>query len=257
MKRDPGFQWRMPIEFYGKVVDEKEQPVQGVKFDIAGTDLSPSGNFYRTLFSDADGNVSMKGLRGKMFGVRVSKEGYYTSQTNRTGFEYASFSDPYYYQPDPNNPVIFHLRKKGEPASVVSSEGEFVMTFGVPWAVPLPQQIAGDSPIEVTVFQNDIRPKDWKARISVSGGGVQASVEEFPFQAPVDGYQTSIDAAYDSPHSPGWPDDEGGFFYVKTPEGYGILTLLQTRGKRTLHYSLLINSKGGRDVEPAQYVPVF
>jgi hypothetical protein len=257
MKRDPGFQWRMPIEFYGKVVDERERPVQGAKFDIVGTDASPSGNFYRTLYSDANGTVSLKGLRGKTFGVLVSKDGYYRPQTNRRSFEYAAFSDPSYYQPDPNNPVIFHLRKIGEPAPLIVSDGEFIMTFGMPWAVPLPQEIAGASPVEITVFQNDIRPKDWNARISVSGGGVQSTVEEFPFQAPLDGYQPSINANHDSPHAPGWPDDEGGFYYLKTRQGYGILILLQMRGKRTIHYSLLLNSKGGRDLEPAKYVPVF
>jgi len=251
MKRDPSFEWKMPISFYGKVVDENGRPVRGALVKIGGTDLSAAHTFSETRISDDNGNFSLIGRTGKFLSVRVSKDGYYTSQENHTGFEYAAFSDPNYYQPDPNNPVIFHLRKKGEPAPLASSQGELLMTFGAPSAIPIPG--ITPSPIIVNVYQNDLRVRDWKAQITVDGGGIEPTTEEFPFQAPADGYQPSINIDHDSPHATGWPDEEGGRFYIKTTAGYGLLELHQTRGMRTLHYSVLINSAGGTALETASY----
>jgi hypothetical protein len=191
------------------------------------------------------------GRSGKFLSVRVSKDGYYTSQENRTGFEYAAFFDPNYYMPDPNNPVIFHLRKMGEPAPLASSQGELLMTFGTPSTIPTPRGKITPSPIIINVYQNDVKIRDWKAQITVDGGGIEPTSEEFPFQAPADGYQSSINIDHNSPHTAGWPDEEGGRFYIKTTAGYGLLELHQTRGERTLEYRVLINSAGGTDLEPA------
>lgn len=84
----------------------------------------------------------------------------------------------------------------------------------------------------------------------------RARLEEFSFEAPKEGYQSSIDLDQESPRSPGWQDmDEGGWFYIKTAQGYGLLKLRQMRGKRTLHYQVLLNSKGGTNLEPAQPSP--
>ena len=249
MKRDPTFQWKMPISFYGKVADENGQPVRGALVKIGGTDLSVAHTFSKTRISDDNGRFSLIGRTGKFLSVRVSKDGYYTSQENRTGFEYAAFSDPNYYQPDPNNPVVFHLRKKGEPAPLASSQGELLMTFGTPSTIPVPG--IDPSPITVNVSRNDVHARDWKAQVTVEGGGVEPTTEEFPFQAPADGYQPSINIDHDSPHATGWPDEEGGRFYIKTEVGYGLLESHQTRGMRTLHYSILINSSGGTALETA------
>jgi hypothetical protein len=102
-KRDPTFEWKQPIDFFGKVVEEKGQPVQGALIKMIGTDLSATGNFIETRVSDASGLFALTGGTGKFLSVEVGKDGYYTAQTeNRTGFEYAAFFDPSYYQPDPS-----------------------------------------------------------------------------------------------------------------------------------------------------------
>jgi hypothetical protein len=87
----------------------------------------------------------------------------------------------------------------------------------------------------------------------VDGGGVQPVSQEFPFEAPEDGYQASIDLDETSPHPPGWQElGQGGWFYVKTSEGYGLLKLQQMKGKKTLHYTVLVNTQGDRNLEPSQ-----
>ena len=77
-------------------------------------------------------------------------------------------------------------------------------------------------------------------------GGIVPALEEFPFEAPQEGYQSSLDLNQGSPHPPGWQDlHEGGWFYIKTRQGYGLLKLRQIRGNKTLRYQVLLNSKGG------------
>ena len=87
-------------------------------------------------------------------------------------------------------------------------------------------------------------------------GGIQPALEEFPFEAPSTGYEASIDLDETSPHPPVWQSiDEGGWFYIKTSQGYGLLQLTQMRGKKTLHYHVRLNSKGGTNLEPEQFNP--
>ena len=186
--------------------------------------------------------------------VQVNKEGYYRQLTDaKSAFEYAGFWEPSYHVPDKGKPVIFRLRKKGDPAPLVTSEGKFVLTFGMPFPIPMPQAAAGTaSPIKVTVFENDEKTRMWKAQLSVEGGGIKPALEEFPFVAPQQGYQSSIILDQASPRPPGWQDmDEGGWFYFKTDQGYGLLKLRQIRGKKTLHYEVLLNPQGGTNLEPA------
>jgi hypothetical protein len=109
------------------------------------------------------------------------------------------------------------------------------------------------SPIKVTVFENDPNTRQWRAQVYVEGGGIIPALDEFPFEAPKEGYQSSIDLNQESPHPPGWQDiDEGGWFYIKTDQGYGLLKLRQIRGKKTLRYEVMINTEGGTNLEPSR-----
>jgi protocatechuate 3,4-dioxygenase beta subunit len=42
--RDPKYDWKQRIDFYGKVVDSLGHPLNGVSIEIVSTDLSESGN---------------------------------------------------------------------------------------------------------------------------------------------------------------------------------------------------------------------
>jgi hypothetical protein len=254
LKEDPQYEWKTPIEFYGKVLDQSGNPVPGAIADVVWTNMSPDGSSQMQVTSDGAGLFSITGISGKHMTVQVTKEGYYRETSRgRSSYEYTSFWEPTYHEPDPNEPVIFYLRKRGEPAPLVSAEGKFVLTFGTPSPIPMPQAAGTASSVKVTVFENDPKTRKWKGQISVEGGGIQPALEEFPFDAPKEGYQPSIDLNQESPHPPGWQDiDEGGLFYIKTAQGYGLLKLHQMRGKKTLHYEILLNSTGGTNLEPAQ-----
>ena len=125
-EQDRAFEWKTPIEFYGKVVDQNEQPIPDAEVRMNWTDMSPKGTSDAIRTTDGDGRFSITGVQGKNFGVRsIKKDGYIEAfRSNPHSFEYAGFWEPSYHEPDPTNPVIFHMRKKGEAAALVSSEGK-------------------------------------------------------------------------------------------------------------------------------------
>jgi hypothetical protein len=91
LKADPQYEWKTPIEFYGKVVDQDGKPVGGAIADVIWTDMSAKGSSQMEVTSDADGLFSITGIRGKGMTVQVNKDGYYRQLTDtKSIFEYAS-----------------------------------------------------------------------------------------------------------------------------------------------------------------------
>jgi len=122
-KRDSKFEWKMPINFYGKVIDQTGQPVQGAKIRFQWTDMSSAGTTEKFVETDAQGIFSLQNEKGKNLGVYVSKDGYNAIGHGRGNFEYAAFFEPNYIEPDSSSPVVFHLVKKmtAEPLVVGST----------------------------------------------------------------------------------------------------------------------------------------
>lgn len=251
-EQDPNFEWKTPIAFYGKVVDQDHKPVAGVKVTMDWTDLSANGTSTAVRITDAEGNFSIENIRGKNFGITaLERAGYQAARaTNRASFEYAGFWEPTYHEPDAKHPVILKIRKKGEAAALLSVRGKTIVNFGTAVRLPMPGDSNGKSPIKVSVTESDAKGRRWKAQISVEGGGILPALAEFPVEAPKDGYEESITIDQDSLQPPGWQDiDEGGWFYIKTTQGYGLLELRQMRGKRTLHYKISMNPTGSTNLE--------
>jgi hypothetical protein len=104
--------WRTPIEFYGKVVDENSEPMAEAQVRFSCNDLSPEGTSFYETTSDADGLFSINEIQGLMCDVEVSKPGYYKSRSARQFFYYAGL--PENFVPNRLEPVVFRLRGHGE-----------------------------------------------------------------------------------------------------------------------------------------------
>src|SRR5688572_20970033 len=50
--------WRTPISFYGKVIDQNANPIEGAAVQLAWNDTSASGTSKRFMLSDARGEFS-------------------------------------------------------------------------------------------------------------------------------------------------------------------------------------------------------
>jgi hypothetical protein len=256
-------EWQKPIEFYGKVVDERTNPVAGasVKFQWADRTENVTANT-STTESDTEGLFSLRGKKGRSLEVWVSKEGYYASHEGYKGFLYSLGND--IYLPDSQNPVIFNLRKKAKGESLVGSD--------FPGFAHIAQLHQDGTPVELDLFKGtrvsagsgqlklefwrDISNKnankfDWKIQLSVPNGGIVGTDEEFAFEAPKTGYQPSF--VIDMPATNQvWLGELRTKYYIQLPNGnYGRIDfyLLPYNGVITVHSA--INPSGSRNLEPA------
>jgi hypothetical protein len=194
--------WQVPIDFYGKVLDESNNPVAGadVQFNWDETPTDSSGKTSSTR-SDSGGLFELHGARGPSLDVQVSKHGYYTSKGNPWTFSYAING---HFSPDAYNPVIFHLRKKGKGEPLIHIAGiglhtmrDYSLANGVATDVSLftghtTQTGHGDLAVMYQgglPLENYPSRTTWQFQVTVPNGGLIITDEEYPFVAPVEGYQ--------------------------------------------------------------------
>lgn len=260
---EPG--WQVPIEFYGKVEDENDQPVPGATVQFHWTEtpteaLEEKPGETSTTASDATGLFALHGAKGPSLSVDVSKEGYYTSRTNPWSFFYTLNG---HFSPDAFNPVVFHLRKKGEGVSLVVADfpsfAHVVQLHhdGTPVELDLfndKQTSAGTGQVKLELWRDVFVPNaqvfGWKCQISVPDGGLLVCNNEFGFLAPESGYQPSFTVDMPATNQ-NWQTEIRKSFFIKTSNNdYGRIDfyLLAYNGVYTLHSA--INPTGSRNLEP-------
>jgi hypothetical protein len=221
--------WQAPIDFYGKVVDENTNPVSGaeVAFDWMETP-SNDGEKTASTQSDTDGLFSLQGKRGASLTVSVEKNGYNTSGGRQT-FHYAvlgNFSSSIYA------PVVFQLVKKGIAVQLIHIKGiglhpmrdYLLATDGKPTDISLSTghltpQGEGDLQVAFTAgpsLENNPTRITWQCVITVPGGGLLQTSQEFPFLAPEGGYSVSDELNISATN---WAEEVDRQYYVKLGNG--------------------------------------
>ena len=188
-------EWKTPIEFYGRVVDESNSIVSGAQVDFSCNDLSTSGTSSYHAQSDENGMFSIKGISGKLLVVNVSKANYYSYMPYGNSFYYAGQNQN--FVPDAGNPVVFQLHTKGLGENLIHIHKSFhVPKDGTPILIDLATGstvAASQDAIKIQCWTHDNKKIsgwkfDWKCLVSVPGGGLQTNTDAFPFLAPADGY---------------------------------------------------------------------
>jgi hypothetical protein len=250
-QRDKRFEWKMPIAFYGRVLDDQGRPVSEATVSTGWTDLSKEGSSERTLLTDAAGLFSLTGVTGKRLVVRVKKDGYKPYHGNRSSYEYAAYFEREWHVPDRNNPVIFRLRKNRKTEPLIKREVLVRVAIGAPGTFEMDPKNPDAPKVVFELLTNaELRFKQWSARISVPGGGLQATLEEFPFEAPESGYETSVFSDYNTPKPVALGGSyEGGVFFVHNPNGYGRVELKMVPGNSYVRVISFWNPSGSRNLE--------
>lgn len=257
--------WKTPLRFYGKVVDENNNPVEGAVAHFSWTDLSPSGSSQTDVRSGVDGLFSLEGVTGYNMGVILKKEGYYTSwEKNRRSFQFAEEGDPYSYEPDPANPIIFYLRKKGEAEPLVHLRKGFkIPKDGTPVEVDLVKGevvAEGKGHLKVQCWtdpqQQDEKGRykreyHWRCLMSVPNGGIAAQKGEFDFAAPESGYNPSLEI--DMPQEiERWTNDVSQKIFIKAVNGQiyarGTFNMI-AGGDHFFRLEMDVNPSGSRNLE--------
>jgi hypothetical protein len=254
--------WQRPIEFYGKVVDENTNPVAGASVTF-GWSESPTEEAARkaTTTSDANGLFSLHGEHGPALDVWVGKGGYYSSHGGQWGFSYMGAIAG--FKPDSSNPVIFQLRKKGQGAELVTSENGMrpdlavrVPINGDPVSVDLLDKKTGATgDLAVSQIKPDYghwqQATNWSFHMSIPSGGFVGQDDEFPFEAPASGYQSTIDLNFVQ-GDPDWTTHFVTNYYIVfgQPQKYGWLRVEGDIAQETVFLKYAINPTGSQNLEP-------
>lgn len=200
----------------------------------------------RQTTTDVQGYFQFRGFKGQDLGIGISKGGYEYRRRN-SSFSYSYFeADHKRHIPDPDNPVVFVLWKKGGAEALIHYEREwrFPVNAG-PVKIDLLKAKMGQSQADLTVnvsrsplsMPYGERGFAWKISIDVEGGGlIRVGETDYYNQAPAVGYEPhveyaqeaqSIRAAQEGRITWTWREGVADTFYLTSRYGknYGRLNL--------------------------------
>jgi hypothetical protein len=260
-KMDPNFQWKMPIEFFGRVIDQLGEPVEGATVTLGWTTVvGPVPDPEITVLSGPNGGFELIGARGKRLVVRIFKEGYLPTRESWGSFEYAAFSDERFNVPDRRKPVVFRLQKllAAEPMLKYVTNAEVPMG---PSSTLLDVESGnlgyGDLEFSINAGarSGDMEP-DFAITIKANAGAAfLVTDEEFMFKAPETGYGKFAVFTKSSSES-NYNRVQPYRMYVKTRSGKyaavaGEVTIREGRSDGWVGFHAVIyhNPSGSRNLE--------
>jgi hypothetical protein len=254
---DSKWEWKIPIRFFGRVVDENLTPIPGATIHFQWTDLSSHGTSDVGTSSDENGFFSLNDVEGKRLLVRVIKEGYYSSQQNRLSFEFANPFEETYHQPVQDKPVLFHLQKKGEGEGLVKKSVEILLPGdGSSAKVDFNTgKISSGGQLEVRASKpwppRPMSPRyDWEVALAIGDGGFVEAREEFAFEPPETGYQNSFVVSMPA-MAADWnvSANKTLYFVFGEPKKYGRLNFRTDGNSRYVFIDYVLNPSGSRNLE--------
>jgi hypothetical protein len=259
--KDKKWEWKSPIRFYGRAIDEAEMPVPKANVHFQWTDLSAKGYTEAQATTDEQGRFALGGVQGKRLLVRVTKAGYYSSSSrNRLSFEFANPFEEIYHQPDADRPALFYLRKEGSIANLTVRSTEVLLPgYGSSTKINLESgKVAQHGQLQVQAWKpwppRPMSPSyDWKVTFTLQGGGFLEAVDEFAFEAPESGYSDPYVIDMLAILGSGWKVsvEKTLYFAYGEPKKYGRLTFRTDGNSRYVFLNYVINSSGSRNLEGA------
>lgn len=253
-------QANVPIDFWGKVVDQEGIPLEGVK--ITYRIQQPrvpwdTNSIVKTISTDSNGVFHVKN-KGSTFGIEdFEKDGYRSTKGQDTSFTYSDNSEQ--YVPDKNSPKIYTLVREETIQTLISVSRQLLLDWdGKPLYYDLRTGKFGQrGELKITAKRGAVEGSgqqaryDWSFEIEVPGGGIVETTRERAFLAPVEGYQTSWRFGFLS-SDPEWALRRQGdiFFFLKLPNGnYGKLQLdlnSEPGSRLSGRINSFLNPAGGR-----------
>lgn len=204
--------FNVPIDFWGKVVDQTGAPLSGVRVEYAYTTEHGTGvavawsaaeHTKRDAVTDNAGLFSVIGARGTYFIVQsLSKDGYVTSNRfppSGMNYNFSGGTSEAKFVSNQSEPVLFVMLRNDAAESLVHIDVRLkLLGNGTPVRVNLKtghQDINGE--LQFTLHRDPAvyisGPLKWDVKIEVLGGGVQEMNERniASYFAPDNGYQSS------------------------------------------------------------------
>jgi hypothetical protein len=215
---------RTPISFWGKVVDQDGQPIDGAPVKIHINDKGMTGSDYSRT-TDASGQFSIIGVHGLSLSATVSKEGYDRVKESTKVYGYADGVTRDGPIPTPEAPAVFVLRKRAA-TSALMIKGVRIPAWQT--SSPVGVQLAtgrvvnpNEGDIVLRLVNDDpaakvppFHPYQWNFRIEVNGGGLIERIDQFNYTAPVDGYRNADEIALPADKTR-WVSQFDGDYFVR------------------------------------------
>lgn len=193
----------VPIEFYGKFIDQDSNALAGVSIKISirhwtvpdpNAELAGSKEIYLSQTSDANGRFEFRGATGDAVYIEsVKKNGYELEPRGRNfGTTDGSF----------DNPVIFKMWNNNIHEKLITGHKTFqIVPDGRPYFINLSDDTIsesgpGDLKVWIQYTNQIVRGQlyDWSAGIEVINGGLlEESLGSPMFEAPDSGYVPSFE----------------------------------------------------------------
>jgi hypothetical protein len=267
---DPLAQWRSqvqpPIEFYGLVVDENNQPVEGANAEMIWSTFQPEASFKTNKLTRADGLFSLQDVSGGQLEVNISKPGCYSlKKGNENFFNYITLPGYVPFHPDRAQPVVFHLKRKGGGVELITSrqnrEPWFPVSLprdGRPVQVDLvARKIATNGTLELSQVKPELEKvrgaTEWSFELAIPDGGLIEQNDELPFLAPEEGYAPEAVYRFKKTET-NWSSEIKKSYYIRfgNPVRYGWLTVETSISTGGVYLTYAINPNGERNLEPKQ-----
>jgi len=249
---DPDYEWKQPINFFGKVVTLDGQALEGVTVEFGWTALS--GYEKRTVESDASGQFDLTGVRGKTMTVKLEKDGYdwFIVRTQRQ-FEFAEPYAPNFHEANPDNPLIYYMQERpdAEPLHawktksgiIHAGEGPTYYNYITgrfskePGKDCIQMKLQIDPPDE-----QNAKPYNWTLSLSGANYGFYQTDDHVSSVAPEDGYSGQVDIGKSA-------DDKDWFnrrtyqvFFKNDSGNYGYLWLSPRVNKENQKVNITLDS---------------
>lgn len=238
-----------PFSFYGKVVDERGNPVGGanVRYSIHNNPSPAKSGTRSELETDTNGEFTIR-HHGLSIYIEVSKQGYYrVPKTNGNLASHGGFqnhdriSNDEVSMPTKESPATFLLHKAGATEPLIHFRKSIaVQKDGAPAEIDLSTgkvEIAGKGDLRIEVWTlnqgmnpNKAQPYDWECRISIPRGGLVERTDQFAFEAPEEGYMPSFDTGMRK-NAERWKKGFEREFFVKLADGrFARFSIMLTTG---------------------------
>lgn len=181
-----------PINIFGKVADQNGDPVVGATVKIGIADRPFETGSTHTLTTAAGGLFSLMNVQGIAFSASASKDGYYSSEESTGHRNVIAPSSDDVQQPSAAQPMILVLRKQGSPVPLITvNTGQInISRTGQPTSIDL---ATGETGRGNLIVESWIGDTSQRYQLSVPNGGLIERKEQFNFEAPPDGYQSTVE----------------------------------------------------------------
>lgn len=245
-----------PINFHGKVVDEKGVPVDAaeIQYSVYSDWLRPNQKSVAGPKSDSSGKFAITGKSGASIFVRVTHPDFYETEQSKGNF---SFGDSGGFSSSSSEPVVFVLHKKGMAEPLVSlRQVKPVQKDGTEARINVGENVGG---LTVQMWASPPKPGAvngvpfaWKCRVSVTGGGLVPYKDEYQFTAPEKGYAPFAEFEMPEEGKDGkWRDRFEQLYFLKLANGHyarAHFRIIATGG----HFAVVqsyYNPSGSRNLE--------